>query len=74
MLILCLIMLIYVQIQREYRRPATIKLPLPHTEQDNFPHEDLAIMHLTPQGWDLLETPLKITKSAVSFDTKVLTK
>ena len=61
-------------IQQDYRRALTVKLPLPAMDMEDFPQEDVAVMYMTPSGWELFEVPLKFTKSAVSFDTKVLSR
>ena len=59
-----------------FKRAATVKLPLPPLgENEGFSEEDMVIMATDQEGcWQLLDIPLKFTKSAVTFETKVLTK
>ena len=61
-------------VDKTFKRPITVKLPLPDFENEEFPQEDLAIMHMTPEGWQVSEAPLKFTKSAVGFETNRLTR
>ncbi|ELT97503.1 hypothetical protein CAPTEDRAFT_221462 [Capitella teleta] len=61
-------------VAREYRRALTIKLPLPQMDDEDFPKDDIGVMQMTDAGWELIEAPIKFTKSSVMFDTKFLTK
>lgn len=68
----------YVTIQTNvpttFKRAATVKLPLPPLENESFPEDDMVVMEMTEDGWQLLTSPLKFTKSAVMFETKSLSK
>ena len=59
-------------VAQPFRRDVTVKLPLPALEDENFPQSDIVIMLLVDGEWQLLETPIKFTKSAITFDTKTL--
>ncbi len=66
---------IHPSVYKEFKRPITIKLPLPPLDTEEFPDEDMAVMHLATDGsWQLLDVTLKFTKASVSFDTRVLTR
>ena len=47
---------------------------MPPVDDEDFPHDDLAIMMMTSEGWQLYDIPVKFVKNAVSFDTRQLTK
>jgi hypothetical protein len=47
---------------------------MPPMDDDNFSHEDMAVMMMTNDGWQLYDTPIKFVRNAVSFDTRQLTK
>ena len=58
-----------------FRRAVTVKLPLPPlADTDDFAQDDMTVMHLVDDEWQLLEAPLKFTKSAVTFNTKSLAR
>ena len=60
--------------QWAFKRPVTVKLPLPAVEQENLPTDAIAVMHWTTEGWQMMDAPLKFTKSTVSFDTRILSR
>ena len=55
----------------ELKRPATIKLPLPEIEGD-LPTEEVAVMERIDGEWKYLDTPLKFTKTSITFETRTL--
>ena len=61
-------------IAKEFKRAATVKLPLPPLDEEEFSEDDLVVMEMTYEGWKLFEGQLKFTKGTVSFDTKRLSK
>ncbi len=61
-------------VHKEYKRPVTVKVPIAPLEEGQFAPDDVAVMQMTSNGWQLLEAPLKFVKNAVAFDTKILTR
>ncbi|KAI0234863.1 hypothetical protein LSAT2_014760 [Lamellibrachia satsuma] len=59
-------------VDQPFRRAVTVKLPLPTMEDENFPQDDIVVMILVGTTWQLMETPIKFTKSAITFDTRTL--
>ena len=59
--------------QREYKRGITIKLPLPVFDGESFADEDICIMsRQSGATWELMDVPIKMIKTQISFETKTL--
>lgn len=56
----------------ELKRPATIKLPLPEVDGDLPTSDVVAIMERVDGDWSLLDTPIKFTKTCVTFESRTL--
>ncbi|XP_052806992.1 uncharacterized protein LOC128236154 isoform X3 [Mya arenaria] len=57
-----------------FKRPVTVKLPLPagFEESDEKKTDDIAVLQKTDQGWIVLDGAYKFTKTTVTFDVKTL--
>ncbi|KAL8617845.1 hypothetical protein ACOMHN_040193 [Nucella lapillus] len=58
-------------LQCNFRRNATIKLPLPEgTEVDSDSANEIVVLHKERDCWEWLNTKYKFTRNSVSFDVK----
>lgn len=54
-----------------FRRPATVKLPLPAgVEVEGDSADDIVVLHKLQGGWEWVEAKYKYTRCTVSFDVK----
>ncbi|XP_062610303.1 uncharacterized protein LOC134272084 isoform X2 [Saccostrea cucullata] len=58
-----------------FKRAVSVKLPLPTgVEVEDERSEDIAVLQKTENGWELVESKYKFTRTTVTFDTKSLSK
>ncbi|XP_052273426.1 uncharacterized protein LOC127873585 isoform X2 [Dreissena polymorpha] len=57
-----------------FKRPVTVKLPLParFEESEEKKTDDIAVLQKTEKGWIFLDSAYKFTKTTVTFDVKTL--
>ena len=63
----------------EFKRPLTVKLPLPVSASPDVKVEDVAVCRTQSSqnggsSWVVVDEALKLSKNSVSFDTKILSK
>ena len=58
-----------------FRRPVTVKLPLPSgVEVENDHCSDIAVVAKTENGWSIVDSHYKYTRTTVTCDVKALTR
>ena len=57
-----------------FRRSVTLKLPLPDNGEDEMPQEDVGVLCDNGDGWELMDTSLKFTKTTVAFEVRHFSK
>lgn len=57
-----------------FKRAVSVKLPLPTGVEVEEENDDIAVLQKTENGWELVDSKYKFTRTTVTFDTKSLTK
>lgn len=57
-----------------FKRAVSVKLPLPTGVEVEEENDDIAVLQKTDNGWELVDSKYKFTRTTVTFETKSLTK
>lgn len=57
-----------------FKRAVSVKLPLPTGVEVEEENDDIAVLQKTENGWELVDSKYKFTRTTVTFDTKSLSK